>query len=136
MTLAVDAAAPFAQDGAPATVWFEGSGERNAGAPPESSNCRRIRAADLRDAVRKTSRSRSGTAREHAVLIDIAVILNDVASEALRTYDEIDPRVREQLSTTLHYVGTPTGLAGLLSDIRALDIADGAVVIPIRPRTN
>ena len=36
---------------------------------------------------------------------------------------------------TVRYVGTPDGLAGLLADIHALGIADGALLQPLLPGT-
>jgi hypothetical protein len=112
-------------------VWFGPSGECITHRPPDEESCTRIRASDLRDATRKAARSRGTESAPHAVLVDIDVILDHDASEALRRYDEIDARSREKLATTLHYVGTPAGFAGLLSDIRSLGIADGVVVIPV-----
>jgi alkanesulfonate monooxygenase SsuD/methylene tetrahydromethanopterin reductase-like flavin-dependent oxidoreductase (luciferase family) len=97
-------------------VW-DGAGE------PE-----RIRAVDLGDVARKSAKLR----REHAgvdVVADIDVV---IASEARTARALLDP-VRDTGDRTMLYVGTPSGLAGLIADIHALGIADGAVLIPRAP---
>lgn len=33
--------------------------------------------------------------------------------------------------STVQYVGTPTGLAGLISDVVVADVADGVIVVPL-----
>jgi hypothetical protein len=117
-----------------ATVWCSppnGVGESRS---LDDDRFTRIRAADLRDAMKKTARSRADLAGQRAVLIDIDVLVDDDASEAFRQYAEIDARTPGILATTLHYVGTPAGLAGLISDIRSLNIADGVVLVPVQLR--
>lgn len=117
-----------------ATVWSNQPDGVGQGRSLDDERFTRIRAADLRDAMKKTARSRADGQR--AVLIDIDVLVDDDASEALRQYAEIDAQAREILATTLHYVGTPAGLAGLISDIRSLNIADGVVLVPVQARAS
>jgi hypothetical protein len=117
-----------------ATVWCsppDGVGESRS---LDDDHFTRIRAADLRDAMKKTARTRADLAGQRAVLIDIDVLVDDDASEAFRQYAEINARAPGILATTLHYVGTPAGLAGLISDIRSLNIADGVVLVPVQLR--
>lgn len=86
----------------------------------------RIRAADLR-----TLSNRAGAIRADSpaaqIVVDIDVMIAEdaaVARAALARRGGHDGR-------TLLYVGTPTGLAGLIADIHALGIVDGAVLQPL-----
>ncbi|MBE1551767.1 hypothetical protein GGC64_005854 [Mycobacterium sp. OAS707] len=134
MTIGANIRSSTVQGAGPATVWFGPTADVTESRICDESRLRRIRASDLRDAARKSARYRETVPGPQAVLIDIDVILDDDAGEALRTYDEIDSRSRANLSSKLHYVGTPTGLAGLLSDINSLGIADGVVLVPVQVR--
>lgn len=87
----------------------------------------RIVATDLRDLSRKAAEvklDRPGV----PVLADIYVA---VAKEAALARTELATAGVDVPENSLVYVGTPRGLAGLISDIRALDIADGAVLRPL-----
>jgi hypothetical protein len=134
MTIDANMCSSTLQGAAPSTVWFGPTDDVTESRRPDDGRFTRIRAADLRDATRKSARSRETVTGPQAVLIDIDVILDDNAGEALRKYDAINSRSRANLATTLHYVGTPTGLAGLLSDICSLGIADGVVLVPVQMR--
>ncbi|WP_257015211.1 hypothetical protein [Rhodococcus sp. ACS1] len=96
----------------------------------------RITAADLRAAQRKRSRihaefEEGGDASSRVdVLLDVVV---HIASDARTARSE----VRWQPSTTdtagddtVVYVGTPSGLASLILDIRSAEVADGVTVVP------
>lgn len=86
----------------------------------------RIRGVALSDIARKSARAR----RDHPevdVVVDIDVVIADEASTARAM---VDSEHGETGDSTLLYVGTPAGLAGLITDIHALGIADGAVLIP------
>ena len=74
---------------------------------------------------------RVGTVTELRLTLDV-----DSMDVLIPVYMELDPRSLtlaggdEPDRQTLLYVGTPAGLAGLIADIHALNIADGAVLIP------
>jgi alkanesulfonate monooxygenase SsuD/methylene tetrahydromethanopterin reductase-like flavin-dependent oxidoreductase (luciferase family) len=88
----------------------------------------RLRACDLR-----ALSQRVGAVREaHPdidVLVDVDVVVaaDAAAARALLT----TAKEAAQQGDTLRYVGTPTGLAGLLTDIHALGLADGVVLHPL-----
>ncbi|MGU3497785.1 hypothetical protein [Mycobacterium sp. C31M] len=86
----------------------------------------RVRAADLRSLSSQVAaiRAHSPTA---GIVVDIDVMIaHDAAAAraALARRGGHDGR-------TLLYVGTPIGLAGLIADIHALGLADGAVLQPL-----
>ena len=84
----------------------------------------RIRGVDLSDIARKSAQLR----RDHSgvdVVADIDVV---IATEARAARAMLD--AGETCDRTLLYVGTPSGLASLITDMHALGIADGAVLIP------
>jgi alkanesulfonate monooxygenase SsuD/methylene tetrahydromethanopterin reductase-like flavin-dependent oxidoreductase (luciferase family) len=87
----------------------------------------RVRAVDLRDLVHKAADAHAEQPGVD-VLVDIDVMIAHVAQSARDAMDAIS---REYTGGTLLYVGTPTGLAGLIADIHALGIADGAVLSPM-----
>jgi alkanesulfonate monooxygenase SsuD/methylene tetrahydromethanopterin reductase-like flavin-dependent oxidoreductase (luciferase family) len=87
----------------------------------------RVIATDLRDAAHKTAEARE----DHPgvdVLVDIEVVIARDARTARETLGDL---VDDRAGDTLLYVGTPTGLVGLITDIHALGIADGAVLVPL-----
>lgn len=86
----------------------------------------RIRAADLGEIWRKSIRVRRARPDVDVVAdIDVVIAADARAARALLASTEGDSADRAML-----YVGTPAGLAGLVADIYALGIADGAVLIP------
>lgn len=96
------------------------------------SNVVRVRAADLREAGKLRDRIRAEAAEEGrdpdsvTVLVDVEIVL---ASDA-RTR-RTPPESTRGEAGTLSYVGTPHGLAGLIADIHAVQVADGVTLIPL-----
>lgn len=87
----------------------------------------RIRAADLREAQRKSARVRADAgADECTVFVDIEVLVDSDVRAALRTAEQLGPT-----SATLRYIGTPHGLAGFIADLHTVGIADGVTLIPL-----
>ncbi|TXG89291.1 hypothetical protein DW322_02335 [Rhodococcus rhodnii] len=88
----------------------------------------RVRATDLRDAREQYVRLRSdGSA---AALLDVEVLLADDARSARARLAELEGIVATR-PTTVRYVGTPLGLAGLISDIGSAGVADGVTLQPL-----
>ncbi|MGV9633086.1 hypothetical protein ACWDO0_02780 [Nocardia rhamnosiphila] len=87
----------------------------------------RIRATDLRDAARKSSAIRAEYAErgeKSTIYLDIEVAINPDATTASREAEgDLPP------STNVRYIGTPRGLAGLISDVQRLGIADGVILL-------
>lgn len=86
----------------------------------------RVRATDLRHLSQQVRAIRAESP-EVDVVVDIDVMIAPVAAAAR----EAMAGRQTDAGGTLLYVGTPTGLAGLIADIHALDIADGAVLVPL-----
>lgn len=89
-------------------------------------NIVRVRGVDLRDVSHKATDARQDRPGA-AVLVDIDVTIAADARTAREMFADSAP------SDALLYVGTPAGLAGLITDIHTLGIADGAVLIPSSP---
>lgn len=98
----------------------------------------RVRAHDLGEAQRRRDSARARAAAEGrdpdsvAVLLDVEVLLADdhrAARHELARLDAglVEPHVPDSIS----YVGTASGLAGLLADIRAAEVADGVTLLPM-----
>jgi alkanesulfonate monooxygenase SsuD/methylene tetrahydromethanopterin reductase-like flavin-dependent oxidoreductase (luciferase family) len=86
----------------------------------------RIRGVDLSDIASKSARLR----RDHPdvdVVADIDVV---IAAEARAARAMLNLDADETAKGILLYVGTPSGLASLITDMHALGITDGAVLIP------
>jgi hypothetical protein len=112
-----------------ADTWIEAGAP---GDPASSADVVRIQAEDLREAQRATARLRADAlvdGREIAVFLDV------------ETYTAVDARTaRSELSsfcsdkpTSIRYIGTEPGLFGLISDIVAAGVADGATIIRLVP---
>lgn len=86
----------------------------------------RIRGVDLADIARK-SVNRRRDQPDVDVVADIDIV---IAAEARTARAMLDASFDETRERTLLYVGTPSGLASLITDIHALGIVDGAVLIP------
>ncbi|CPT92052.1 Uncharacterised protein [Mycobacteroides abscessus] len=86
----------------------------------------RIRAVDLRDLARKVAAVRDD-APHAGVVVDIDVIIAADAPTARGLVSDSGYPAGD----TLLYVGTPAGLCGLIADIHALGIADGAILVPL-----
>jgi hypothetical protein len=89
----------------------------------------RIRATDLRGVAHQAAAVRDIQPGAVVVVdIDVMIAHDARSARALLADAEWEP------SNTLLYVGTPAGLAGLITDIHALGIAgiaDGAVLLPV-----
>jgi alkanesulfonate monooxygenase SsuD/methylene tetrahydromethanopterin reductase-like flavin-dependent oxidoreductase (luciferase family) len=86
----------------------------------------RVRATDLGDIWRKSARLRRDRPDVDIVAdIEIVIAADSRTARSLMGSTDVDGT-----EGTLLYVGTPSGLAGLIADIHALGIADGAVLIP------
>ncbi|MDT2006110.1 hypothetical protein FXW78_17960 [Rhodococcus opacus] len=99
-------------------------------------NTVRITASDLREAQRRRSRIHAefdggGEASGRVdVLLDVVV---HIASDARTARSEArwqPPTTDTAGDDTVVYVGTPSGLASLILDIRAAEVADGVTVVP------
>ncbi|BBX53119.1 hypothetical protein GCM10009645_54310 [Mycolicibacterium poriferae] len=89
----------------------------------------RVRGEDLRLVAQRANAART----EHpgrTVLVDIDVVVDDTAAGARR---QVADAGVSAAAGTLTYIGTPTGLAGLIADIHALGLCDGAVLRPLLP---
>ncbi|MEN0135493.1 MAG: hypothetical protein AAGC80_10115 [Rhodococcus sp. (in: high G+C Gram-positive bacteria)] len=88
----------------------------------------RITAPDLREAQRKRSSIRAGFEESGGrvdVLLDVVVHIAPDARTARR-----EAGGGHRGGHTVVYVGTPSGLASLICDIRAADVADGVIAVP------
>lgn len=86
----------------------------------------RLRATDLLDAQRRAAAIRAESP-DAPVILDIEVLIDrDVraAFEALATLPDNGPH-------GVRYVGTASGLAGLIADVQRLGIADAVVLLPL-----
>jgi hypothetical protein len=97
------------------TLWTNGS-----------DDVLRIRAADLRDLAHKAAAARED-APHAVVVVDIDVLI----AQDIRTARAALSDSGYECGDRMVYVGTPAGLAGLVADIHALGIADGAVLVPL-----
>lgn len=123
------------RDGACAYLTLIAAGSDAAAGQP-TEHAVRIQAVDLRDACRKSTAVREdaaarGCARP-SVLLDIEVMIDHDAGSARNALAALDtvldgPRARRSLL----YVGTPSGLAGLIADIHVLRLADGVTLFPL-----
>ena len=94
----------------------------------------RIEAGDLRATCRKAVAARAEAAArgdEVSVLVDLEVMIDQDARTARQTLAALD---RPRRTQTLRYVGTGAGLAGLIADIHALQLADGVTLLPLTDR--
>lgn len=99
--------------------------------PHRTCDAVRVRGSNLSEVGRRTAAVRDEQP-DIDVVADIDVVIAETESAARSTLDSptLDSPLCESGDPTLLYVGTPTGLAGLVSDIHAVGIADGAVLIP------
>jgi hypothetical protein len=108
-------------------VWL--TGQASGSVPVRES---RIQAHDLRDAQLQSSRLRAGrSAAADPLFLDLEVLVDISAAAAQRALSQVASPRRQ----STHYVGTVSGLRGLIRDIHALRIADGVVLFPISSRT-
>jgi alkanesulfonate monooxygenase SsuD/methylene tetrahydromethanopterin reductase-like flavin-dependent oxidoreductase (luciferase family) len=96
----------------------------------------RIQAVDLRDAQRIRAGIRSdaiAAGRDPdtiSVLLDIETLVAPTAFEARIELAQLDA-VQPHESSAVTYIGTPSGLAGLIADIAATEVADGVTLRPL-----
>lgn len=86
----------------------------------------RVRANDLRGVAQQAQAVREERPGV-PVLVDIQVMIAADSPTARAAMNLVAPFTND----TLLYIGTPAGLIGLVTDIHALGIADGAVFIPL-----
>ncbi|MEE2058707.1 hypothetical protein [Rhodococcus artemisiae] len=121
-------------------VWADLTVDRDGGGPLDLSAAPatvvRVRAADLREARKIRDRVRADASAEGrdpdtlTVLVDLEVIV-DVEARLARRRAQDAWRKDGGGATGLSYVGTPSGLAGLIADIHAVKVADGVTLIPV-----
>lgn len=85
-----------------------------------------ISAPDLREAQKKAAHLRPAV-RTGAVVLQIEALIAPSAAEARRQFASLSTPSGQ----VVRYIGTPAGLAGLIKDIYAVGIADGALVTPV-----
>ncbi|GGG26784.1 hypothetical protein GCM10007304_45710 [Rhodococcoides trifolii] len=95
----------------------------------DNSSVRRIRAVDLQMATAAYNEVRCN-GDSGSVLLDVEILLAPTARDARIAYRDLALAPRDARSNFL-YVGTPSGLAGLVSDIGAARVADGVTLIPL-----
>lgn len=103
--------------------------------PSPDADTVRITATDLAQAQRTTERLRADVASANrdpgslTVLLDLEIHIAPTARLAREqaASRSVDP------PTSVRYIGTASGLAGLISDIHAVGVADGVALIPIVP---
>ncbi|MFG1784701.1 hypothetical protein ACGFIU_19870 [Rhodococcus oryzae] len=98
----------------------------------------RIRAHDLRGAQQQRDRIRADAAADGrdpdsvTVLLDVEVLLGDDSRSARRELALLDGGLLGvRVPDSISYVGTASGLAGLIADIRAAGVADGVTLLPL-----
>jgi alkanesulfonate monooxygenase SsuD/methylene tetrahydromethanopterin reductase-like flavin-dependent oxidoreductase (luciferase family) len=103
---------------------------------PPSGSVVRIHAADLREGQQARARARSEVAEAGkdadsvAVFLDIEIHIADDARTARREFAALNAPT---VPGSIRYVGTPSGLAGLIADVKAAEVADGVTLIPLGP---
>ncbi|NLU82074.1 hypothetical protein [Rhodococcus sp. HNM0569] len=101
------------------------------------ANIVRIRSLDLRDAQATREQVRADAVVEGrdpdgvTVLVDVEVVVAPDARRARREFAALGASLRPAADATLRYVGTPSGLGGLIDDIVAAGVADGVTVLPL-----
>lgn len=95
--------------------------------PDATGDLMRVRATDLRHLARRVAAVRA----EHPgrdVVADIHVV---IAADARSARAALAASGEPPAADALLYVGTATGLAGLIADLHALGLIDGAILIPL-----
>ena len=86
----------------------------------------RVHAFDLQDATRQADKIRAASAGQDnppPILLDIEVLIDRNVGSAFAALDRL-PEPAPGAPKPLRYIGTPRGLAGLISDVQRLGIAD------------
>ena len=100
-------------------------------------NVARIRVSDLREAQRARAGVRAQLVADGrdpdsvTVLLDVDTLIATTAPAARRELAQLDSAVRRAQQETVSYVGTPTGLLSLISDVQAAEVADGVTLRPL-----
>lgn len=101
-----------------------------------TSSVVRTQAADLREGQQARARARSeavgagASADSVGVFLDIEIHIADDARTARREFAALNAPT---VPGSIRYVGTPAGLAGLVADVKAAEVADGVTLIPVGP---
>ncbi|KQU07423.1 hypothetical protein ASG56_07920 [Rhodococcus sp. Leaf7] len=98
---------------------------------PLQSDIVRFSAADLSEAQNKYARLKADHP-DSRVFVDLDVHIASDARTARRDVLASETKPRDGV---LQYVGTASGLAGLIADIVAVDVADGVILRPIVDRS-
>ncbi|WP_193046655.1 hypothetical protein [Mycolicibacterium baixiangningiae] len=88
----------------------------------------RVSAPDLQQARRARARIRAGN-DDVAVILDVTVA---VGADFRSARSALQPGAEDD--QTVRYTGTLDGLAGLIADIEAADVADGVTLLAAGPR--
>lgn len=106
--------------------------------PVDPATIERVQTMDLLATKRRTARKKECAEQDGldpadaVVLVDLEVMIASNVRDAHRAMDRLDELVdTPPRPKSLRYIGTPTGLAGLISDIYAAKIADGVVLLPL-----
>ncbi|CCQ14778.1 putative uncharacterized protein [Rhodococcus sp. AW25M09] len=92
----------------------------------------RIQAPDLREAQQQRARlraeavERGESADSTAVFLDLEIHIAADARTARREFAALDAPADP---ASIRYIGTPSGLASLISDVTAADVADGVTLL-------
>jgi alkanesulfonate monooxygenase SsuD/methylene tetrahydromethanopterin reductase-like flavin-dependent oxidoreductase (luciferase family) len=102
------------------------------------STIRRIQATDLRDAQRQTTKIRLAEERQGRdptatiVLLDVEAVIEHSNRSAFDTLDQLERASPDRrVSGSVVYVGTANGLAGMITDVYAADVANGVMLLPL-----
>ncbi|MGE2832532.1 hypothetical protein [Mycobacterium sp. SMC-4] len=91
-----------------------------------------LHAPDLATAQRERRRIRSSVPDSPLVLLEIEAVVAETYPLALA---KLAGSGNVPEASTVRYVGTPIGLAGLIADVAAAEVADGVVISPV-PRSD
>jgi len=113
--------------GRPAEVWAS-----------HVSTIVRIQATDLRDAQRQTRQIRLAEERQGrdpaaaTVLLDVEAVIEHSNRSAFDALDQLERATTGRgVPGSVLYVGTASGLAGMIADIYAADVANGVMLVPL-----
>ena len=107
--------------------WIEVTAQRGGSDAPL-----RVQASDLRDAYQKVANVRAEVGDEVPTMLDVDVMIAQDSRSARTSLAILESALRTvRRPTSMLYVGTPNGLAGLIADIHTLGIADGLILRPL-----
>lgn len=116
--------------------WIELTSPRDLDLIADPPEVVRITASDLREAQRMRAGIRADAIAagrdpdEITVLLDLDTLLAPTAAIARAELAQLDSSFAE-LRSAVTYIGTPAGLAGLIADIGAAEVADGVTLRPL-----